>query len=367
MFNFIFLALPFLILAAAATTPTSVLSEAPQLLEPVDVLFFQAFVLVPNPDKVTELRNMLKESLSKKRTEKDLNPSGFSDSPLFLKAISMGFERHSNFNKMGISESSPLRGISALDFYHDNLSKALNRYPTNGKHTKKFQMSKYLMEDFLFTNHVLNSIRKHDGRLTGLAVKMIANSYHTTSSIDQLSFESNYHYQAIPFQLSSPQLSSIPLPSPQLSLKIFSDWFPKDQTFGKIEKYFADNWGKYVGERASLVEEMIINKKLPTFEKGIRSLLGSNCKHSEISCAVDLAIAKAYNITGYLPFPNYRAPNELYLNSILQARMLLKSPELQQANTLNLGKSFEKSIDATQIFLGYLPSVPFALLTANLD
>ena len=92
MFLLIILSLQLLI--AAATTVSSVEAKVPKILELVDVLFFQAFLLVPTPDKVANLRENLKEALNKKRTQEDVSLSGYSDSPLFDEAISMGFKRH---------------------------------------------------------------------------------------------------------------------------------------------------------------------------------------------------------------------------------------------------------------------------------
>ena len=155
------------------------------------------------------------------------------------------------------------------------------------------------------------------------------------------------------------------MPSLQLSLKVFSDMLPNDDACTEMEIYFADKWGKYVGQRASLVEEMIIKEKMQAFEKGILGIVGSSRKFT-VFCASDLVLAKAYNITGYLPFPNYRSSNELYLTTILQARMLLKFPELRQANVQNLRMSVMKSMGATGTFIDALPLVPSCVLSQKL-
>ena len=345
-----------LIGGTAATTAPPAVAKVPRLLEPVDVLFFQAFLLVPNPDKVSDLRNKLKEAMSKKSIPKDIDLSEYSDSPLFEKSISMGFKRYSFCNAMGVSASSPPREPSALVYYSANIFKCLNTEASSQEH---FQKAKFLMEDCLFINHVLSSIDKPDDNLVHTAMTMISMSYRPTKILKVSS--------PVPIKLSSPKLSNILLPSPNLSLKIFADLLHKDDhTCTRIEEYFAENWGRYVGERASLVEEILIKEKMPAFEKGLRNILGTTKKFA-VMCAADLALAKACNITGYLPFPNYRNPTELYLNIILQARMLLKFPDLRQANFQSLNMSFEKSIDAARYYLYFLPPTPTSVLIGKLD
>ena len=365
MFFFIFFASALLILPAAASLP-DVIAKAPQQLEPVDVLFFQAFLLVPCAEKVAELRSVLSESLSKKTISKNLNYAEYSDKPLFQKAIAMGFERYLRMNTMGLSKSTkPPPGTRALKYYTDYfLNYTSNVTVQEPNPQKAFQMARYVMEDYLLTSQVLQAVGQPSQDLVNQAKITITTSYRNIKFEPTGNGRSSKYAKEVlpvPFQLSSPKLSTIPLPSPDLSLGIFSDLLPKDQTFSKIEKYFAEYWGKYVGERASLVEEMIIKEELPKFKEGLLSLVGSQSNFAVMS-ASNLALAKAYNITGYLPFPNYRNSYELYLNSVLQARMLQSSPELQQANLDNLKLSVKKSINATQVFLDALPLTPSSAL-----
>ena len=372
MFLFIFLSLPFLI-RATATNSASVEVKVPQQLELVDVLFFQAFLLVPSLDKVADLRKMLTEALSKKLTLKDFDHSEYSDMRLFEKSISIGFERYSCLGNMGISKfTKQPQETSVYNYYMDYLYEFMADYVLTSENPKKtFQMANFLMEDSLFTYHVLDSINKPKNQVLNLAVDLISNSYSKTQkSVSTIKRSSKYPKDAstfpIPFELSSPKLSMIPLPIPGLSLKIFSNLLLNDETFTKMEKYYAESWGKYVGQRASLVDKMIVEEKMPEFVKGLKTIIGTS-KNSPVLCAADLALAKAYNITGYIPFPNYRSSNELYLNTILQARMLLKFPELRQANVQSLAMSVEKSINATQSFLDTLPSVPSRVLSFKLN
>ena len=144
--------------------------------------FFQAFLLVPTPDKVANLRENLKEALSKKRTQEDVSLSGYSDSPLFDEAISMGFKRHAYCNNMGISESNPPRETSALRYYFDNI---LNHVNGNYDSKKYFQRFKFIMEDSLFANYVLYSMDKPEKDLALIAVASISTSYrHAKNPID---------------------------------------------------------------------------------------------------------------------------------------------------------------------------------------
>ena len=369
MLIFIFLVSRLVILAA--TSSSSVVTEVPQQLEAVDVLFFQAFLLVRNSDKVADLRNRLKEALSNYPLEKGINYAAYSDKPLFKSAISTGFKRYSHFNTMGISKSNkPPQGTSALKFYTEYLYKYLRNVLIDEENPQKaFRISKYIRDDSLLTNQILTVIGQYDNDLENLPVVTMSISYRNDRQQESTTNgRSSKHLKEpspVSFQLPSPKLASLPLPTPHLSLKIYSDLLPNDNTlFTKIEEYFAENWGTYFGQRGSLVEEMIIKEELPAFEKGILSLVGSKSVDS-ITCASDLALAKAYNITGYLPFPNYRNPYELYLNNLLQARMLLNFPELRQANIQNLKMSLIKSIDALQVFLDALPFVTSSVLIAK--
>ena len=339
--------------------------KTPHLLEPVDVLFFQALILVSTPEKVADLRNKLNDVLSDKLSQKDLKLSEYSYNPLFQKAIAMGFERNLRLSTMGITKSHKPSQRSAPKYYLEFFLKYIEKVAPHESNPKKaFQMGKYLMEDILLTNQILNFVGQPCEDLVVLAKQAISSCYLPESKTER---SSKYkEASAVPFELSSPNFSTIPMPIPDLSMKIFSDLLPNDDTFGKIEECFAEHWDRYVGERASLVEEMLMKEKMPAFEKGLLSLVGSN-GHFVVKYAADLALAKAYNISGYLPFPNFRNPYELYLSNVLHTRMLFNFPQLWQANIVNLRMSVEKSIDASQVFLNVLPLVPSSFLTGNLD
>ena len=370
MFFQFFLLIPLLAQAAATTTTT----VPQQQINPVEVHFVQAFLLVPDTDKQASLRSILTRALFEGNAWIELNSSDYSPEaehhPLFQEAISRGFSRYWRMEDIDVKplETGTQRN-SPLPPHLHHLFNYLFTYGETFVGEQVFSGAKYLMGEYLFIFRVLASTGKGDIRLLEVARNVIAKGLGKRR-VARIEEEEQETKGRMRFQLSSPSLAAILPPSPNLSLKIYTDFLERKDanrrnTLTALEKTFNLMVQDEVGKRGFLVEEDITVEKLKGFDAIIMGMRRKS-NNAVVTSAATFALAKGCDTAGYLPFPNYRNPYELYLNNILQARMLLSLPDLRRVNLFNLKLTTVKSIDATRVFLEQLPVIPNLVLSANL-